>query len=661
MVLVLLALRNAVMKYKLLLFLILTAGLLVRMILAFGFEGTGDTGGWRLGSITGLHKKDLGMGDGTIYDPNCTAQCANWPPLTYHYMIGVRWVYETLQVPGIDDHGYYKILSVVLGTACIYLLYVLLKQRDPENALVLAAFYALHPVALYVTGYHGQRDIIWIFGLLLSAYVLQKERYILSAVIFAIGFSIKLPLIFFFPLLMLWNPTLKKRAIFTVIVVITAFGLALPEAVIHPHAVLNQVIGYAGWHSWWGISGVVAKLLTYFGFQEYLTTAYLLEKYLLYGAILLSTWYARKVFKELLFQAFFVLTTILVFIPSFSSQALIWILPFLILYYSRYYLYTIGYSITATLAAMAFYTVFSIQVLEQALAIIHVVALNKVPLFVYPLDLTFPVWIVVVLLWVRLLRDAQRHQTPAKIGFVESRESISNYIQWRQNRSQASIEKIKAHVNLRNSVVVDIGCGYGPLCKLLAQESKKVIGTEVDSFKLKVARKELRKFKNVELHQVHDEQLPIKTKSVDAIILFDVIEHIENPELMIQECYRCLKPGGILYVEFTPYYNFVGHHLYDFAKWPIHILPEAWIKQFVYAKQVRGVFDHDYYWAQFKSLNKMRITEFKNYVRNFQVIETHHIVKYPEVFEVDIPIFKYFGYFTDFFTMSFEGFYKKQK
>ncbi|MBU2473098.1 class I SAM-dependent methyltransferase [Patescibacteria group bacterium] len=42
--------------------------------------------------------------------------------------------------------------------------------------------------------------------------------------------------------------------------------------------------------------------------------------------------------------------------------------------------------------------------------------------------------------------------------------------------------------------------------------------------------------------------LPFKDNSVDVIINESVLEHIKNPQTIVKEMYRILKPGGLIYV-----------------------------------------------------------------------------------------------------------------
>jgi len=37
-----------------------------------------------------------------------------------------------------------------------------------------------------------------------------------------------------------------------------------------------------------------------------------------------------------------------------------------------------------------------------------------------------------------------------------------------------------------------------------------------------------------------------KKCALDLIVAFEVVEHLENPDLALRESYRCLKSGGIL-------------------------------------------------------------------------------------------------------------------
>ena len=246
-------------------------------------------------------------------------------------------------------------------------------------------------------------------------------------------------------------------------------------------------------------------------------------------------------------------------------------------------------------------------------------------------------------------------------GFKQSRISPEHYFRWRKKRALACIERVGKKISLVDKRVLDIGCGYGALSSILLEKGTQVWTTEIDGDKLKFAQDKLAGNKYFNSIRVENEALPYDDYFFDIVFIFDVIEHVKNPAKMMQEASRVLKSGGYLYVEFTPYYSITGHHLYDFAKWPIHLLPREKIKKIVFSKKIKGFMTAEYYWRQFESLNKLRINQFQQMVKKFQKIKERYLIKYPEKFEINIPIIDYLGPLKDYFTMSFEGLYQKIK
>ncbi len=245
--------------------------------------------------------------------------------------------------------------------------------------------------------------------------------------------------------------------------------------------------------------------------------------------------------------------------------------------------------------------------------------------------------------------------------YRESRKSVESYVAWRMKREKPIVSKIDKIQKLHGAKILEIGCGYGALMSLFAESGAKVTGVEIDEPSLEIARKRLKGNKNAKIVKGHGEKLAFDDMSFDIVVLFDVIEHVGDPIAMMREVVRVLKPDGILYCEFTPYYSLAGHHLYDISKLPIHILPERYIKKLVYSSKVSGIFNTDEYWADYMSLNKLRISRFQKSVSDLVVIEENYIFKYPDVFEIRIPFLAYFGPLKDVFAMSFEGFYRKKE
>ena len=122
--------------------------------------------------------------------------------------------------------------------------------------------------------------------------------------------------------------------------------------------------------------------------------------------------------------------------------------------------------------------------------------------------------------------------------------------------------------------LIDIGCGLKPHKDLLAPYVTGHIGID--------HKKSLHDNSNVDLVATAY-QIPVDDASFDSAICTAVLEHLEEPEQAIRECFRILKSGGIalysvpfiwhLHEEPRDYYRYSKHGLkYLFEKVGFEIL-----------------------------------------------------------------------------------------
>lgn len=74
--------------------------------------------------------------------------------------------------------------------------------------------------------------------------------------------------------------------------------------------------------------------------------------------------------------------------------------------------------------------------------------------------------------------------------------------------------------------------------------------------------------KNVEFLLTQINNIDLENESIDNLITYDVIEHVEDPFSTMQEIYRILKPGGYCYIKFPPYDCMNAHHLDNITRLP---------------------------------------------------------------------------------------------
>ena len=93
--------------------------------------------------------------------------------------------------------------------------------------------------------------------------------------------------------------------------------------------------------------------------------------------------------------------------------------------------------------------------------------------------------------------------------------------------------------------VLDIGCGRGRLLQRVAKDypNAELIGTELVEWYHPLLRE--RGIRPIQCDAGH---LTLPDESLDIVISTDVIEHLREPRLMVEEIRRVLKPGGIFCV-----------------------------------------------------------------------------------------------------------------
>jgi len=133
--------------------------------------------------------------------------------------------------------------------------------------------------------------------------------------------------------------------------------------------------------------------------------------------------------------------------------------------------------------------------------------------------------------------------------------------------------------------VLEIGCGEGGVLKAFINKGCNGVGVELDAARIENAKKFLLqdisegrlKFVVKDIYQVDTEK--DFNGMFDIIILKDVIEHIHDQSKLIGWMKNFLKPTGIVFFGFPPWYMPFGGHQQmchsKISKLPyIHLLPE---------------------------------------------------------------------------------------
>lgn len=124
---------------------------------------------------------------------------------------------------------------------------------------------------------------------------------------------------------------------------------------------------------------------------------------------------------------------------------------------------------------------------------------------------------------------------------------------------------------LEGKTVLDLGSFAGGRGTAWAERYglQHIIGVDVDEAFLESARRFARsRGVSAEYRLARGESLPLDDQSVDAVLTFDVFEHVQEPAQVLRECARVLKDGGTAFIVFPSYYQPIEHHLGLVTRFP---------------------------------------------------------------------------------------------
>jgi len=285
---------------------------------------------------------------------------ANWGPV-WPWMCGLMLAASRLTSlpfhflvkppPSLADAGIALLLWRMLG----------LRGHSPRTAFMVALGYALNPVAILVSGAHGQFDAI---PLLLALGALAAFPSVwASAVLLGLGIATKTWVVLLLPFFIQRPGDLRSRLLCGALAVLPLIILLLPYYLDSPATVREHVLAYSGGvdQGWAAVVRVILNLVhgtRRLGEMVPPGWMLLVGKVLVLAGLAAMLVAARR--RALDAAAEGVLLAFYIASAGVATQYFLWILPFAHLRRERW---LVVYTLAAVAAALGFYLVFYPEVL----------------------------------------------------------------------------------------------------------------------------------------------------------------------------------------------------------------------------------------------------------------------------------------------------------
>jgi hypothetical protein len=326
---------------------IVLLGLAVRLAVSATTFGTNDIVYFsRYAAVIRVH------GPIAIYHVHFKWLPYNHPPLIGLLLGAVNWLHDR----GFSFQFALRLFPIVADCGSALLMADIFRRHGgPRKALLIAAAIALNPVLILISGFHGNIDTVFCFLLLLSLYLMvERGRPIAAGAAGAVAVGVKLIPLIVIPLIILSARNRKDAFKYTAGLAVTSALIWGAALVREWHGVLSQVFGYRGQYGAWGV-GRIARLL---GIStSALTSARgTLGIITVIVATVIGIWYATRAHRSPYAAAGLALATMLLLIPAWGDQYLVWPVIFLFFIDSRL---AILYSVVTGAFLFETYTVWS--------------------------------------------------------------------------------------------------------------------------------------------------------------------------------------------------------------------------------------------------------------------------------------------------------------
>jgi len=318
----------------------------LKLAIAYNTFGTNDVASFYMfaGSLRD-HGLEWTYRNGVIFFSNFPV--FNHPPLTAYYLELIETLSKTpfSRNCGLTFPFLLRFPGIVADLISVF---VVMRIRDtslhrqvPTWAILL---FALSPVSIMVSGFHGNTDPVMAMFLLLAGYMCLRGRPVWCGIFFAMSCQTKIIPLLLLPIVFLFWLHRRAATRFVIPFVILSLTLWIEPLTRFPQLFFRNVFSYNGYWGSWGISYLLK--LTHWpqfngGFFNLSTAATFVAwilKLAIICAVIAIAWRRRGLGDRAVIDSFACAWIVFfVFAPGVCPQYMVWLAPFVLLLSPKLY------------------------------------------------------------------------------------------------------------------------------------------------------------------------------------------------------------------------------------------------------------------------------------------------------------------------------------
>lgn len=118
-------------------------------------------------------------------------------------------------------------------------------------------------------------------------------------------------------------------------------------------------------------------------------------------------------------------------------------------------------------------------------------------------------------------------------------------IQSKIRQTEYLLKKVKGILNEKKGKLLDVGCGVGTWASIVSDKfGFEATGIDINTEAIRKSKEQKIKALRADI----ESRWPLPDNSFSVVTMIQVIEHVVNPDHLLEEARRVLAPGGILLI-----------------------------------------------------------------------------------------------------------------